>query len=86
MNHLHAADAAIGEAMDAFAAHDYVAAFDHAARGYREVIAAAARAGVTVEVSDNGWTVLPAIRGRGPNKKTYTHVDRYGPGTKRSTD
>ena len=86
MNYLHAADGAIGDAMEAFAAHDYVAAFDHAARGYRDVVAAAGRAGVAVEASANGWTVLPAVRGRGPNKKTYTHVDRYGPGTKRSAD
>jgi hypothetical protein len=81
---LISADTEIGLATDSFAAHDYPGALAHAKQAYAYVRTAAANAGVPVVASNNGWTVLPALRGRAPNKREYTHVDRYGPGTKRS--
>ena len=48
-------------------------------RGGRRLLAS-----VNVPASDNGWVVLPALRGQVAGRKDLQHVDRYGPGTKRS--
>jgi hypothetical protein len=80
---LQRADEEFGIAAARFANHDYLSAFDHARLGYNDVRAAATAAGVTVEASTNGWTVLPLARGKAL-RRDYSYVDRYGPGTKRS--
>jgi hypothetical protein len=81
---LNAADVRVGLAKDRLAAHDYSGAFEEARQAYLHVRTAAAQAGVAVNASDRGWLVLPAVHGKGPNNRTYSYVDRYGPGTKRS--
>jgi hypothetical protein len=83
---LAAADAEIGKAKQALAAHDYVGAFDHARRAYQLVRSGAGKAGVEVVASENGWTVQPPrneVKG-GPAKRDYSFKDRIGEGTKRS--
>ena len=81
---LTAADVEVGLAKARLAAHDYAAVFDHARLAYLHARRAAVLASVNVPASDNGWVVAPVLRGRSPVGRTYTHVDRYGPGTKRS--
>jgi len=81
---LDAADVEVGLAKASLVVHDYAAVFDHARLAYLHARRAATLAGVNVPASDNGWVVVPALRGRSPVGRTYTHVDRYGPGTKRS--
>jgi hypothetical protein len=81
---LNAADVRVGLAKNRLAAHDYSGAFEEARQAYLHVRTAAAQAGVAVNASDRGWLVLPAVHGNGPNNRTYSYVDRYGPGTKRS--
>jgi hypothetical protein len=81
---LNAADVSVGLAKTRLGAHDYVGAFEEARQAYLLVRTAATQAGVPVTASNSGWTVLPAIHGKGPNNRTYSYVDRYGPGTKRS--
>ena len=78
------ADAEVGQAKSRLVVHDYVAVFDHARLAYVHARRAATLASVSVPASDNGWAVAPALRGRSPVGRTYTHVDRFGPGTKRS--
>ena len=81
---LDAADVEVGLAKASLVVHDYVAVFDHARLAYLHARRAATLASVNLQASDNGWVVLPALRGKSPVGRTYTHVDRYGPGTKRS--
>jgi hypothetical protein len=81
---LDAADDEVGLAKARLAVHDYAATFDHARLAYLHALRAAALASVNVPAPDNGWVVSPALRGRSPVGRTYAHVDRYGPGTKRS--
>ena len=81
---LNAADTEIGLAKASLTAHDYAAVFDHARLAYLHARTAATLANVNVVASDNGWVVSPALRGRSPVGRTYSNVDRYGPGTKRS--
>jgi hypothetical protein len=81
---LGAADLEVGLAKASLAVHDYPVALEHARQAYLHVRTAATQADVNVPASDNGWVVSPALRGRSPVGRTYTHVDRYGPGTKRS--
>jgi hypothetical protein len=35
-------------------------------------------------VDQSSFLVAPALRGRSPVSREYAHVDRFGPGTKRS--
>jgi hypothetical protein len=58
---LRRADAEIGAAKTAMAAHDYVGTFDHAKRAYEYVRKAAAENGVKVTASSDGWKVLPPV-------------------------
>jgi hypothetical protein len=81
---LTAADSEIGLAKASLAAHSYAAVFDHARLAYLHTRAAATLASVNVPGSDNGWAVAAALRGRSPVGREYSHVDRFGPGTKRS--
>jgi hypothetical protein len=81
---LDLADVEVGLAKSSLLVHDYVAVFDHARLAYLHARRAAVLAGVNVPASTDGWEVAPALRGRSPVGRTYTHVDRYGPGTKRS--
>ena len=81
---LSAADVEIGLAKASLRVHDYAAVFDHARLAYLHARRAATLANVNVVASDNGWVVAPALRGRSPVGRSYAHVDRYGPGTKRS--
>jgi hypothetical protein len=81
---LNDADTEVGLTKASLAVHDYIAAFDHARQAYRHALRAATLASVTVLASDNGWVVAPALRGRSPVGREYSHVDRFGPGTKRS--
>jgi hypothetical protein len=83
---LATADSEIGLSAAAFAAHDYRGAFEHARLAYAAARRAATAAGVSIVVSDNGWTVLSPLKGKPAQKREYSHVDRYGPGTKRSTE
>jgi hypothetical protein len=62
--HLAAADAEVGLAAAAMAAHDYVSTFDHAKRAYEHVRAGAAAAGVPVEGTQIGRTVPDRPPGR----------------------
>ena len=80
---LDRADRALADAQAAMAAHNYVATFDNAKRGYEYVRAAAAKAGVAVSASDHGWDVLPATHRKGPNKREYAYIDKLF-GTKRA--
>ena len=81
---LDAADVEVGLAKGSLAVHDYAAVFAHARLAYLHARRAAALASVPVVASDNGWVVTPAVRGRSPVGREYSHIDRYGPGTKRS--
>ncbi len=74
---LAAADARIGQAKAALAAHDYRATWDHAKAAYDLVRQGAAQAGVEVVASDNGWTVLPKTPLGDRNARKYSFVDRY---------
>jgi hypothetical protein len=74
---LASADARIGQAKAAMAAHDYLRTFDHAKRAYELVLEGAAEAGVPVEASDNGWTVLPKEPLNERTSRPYAYVDRY---------
>jgi ABC-type tungstate transport system permease subunit len=65
------------------AAHNYVATFDNAKRGYDHVRATAAKAGVAVSTSEHGWAVLPATHRKSPNKREYAYIES-GSGTKRA--
>jgi hypothetical protein len=84
LGELNAADTEAGLAKASLASHNYAAVFDHARMAYDHARRAAMLASVEVPASDNGWIVAPAVRGRSPVGRTYTHVDRFGPGTKRS--
>lgn len=81
---LNNADTEVGLAKASLAVHDYAAVFDHARLAYLHARRAAMLAGVNVPATDNGWVVVSAVRGRSPAGRTYSHVDRFGPGTKRS--
>jgi hypothetical protein len=81
---LMAADVEIGLAKASLAAHAYPAVLEHARLAYLHTRTAATLTGVTIVASDNGWTVLAAARGRSKVGREYSHVDRYGPGTRRS--
>jgi hypothetical protein len=84
MADLRRADGEIGAAKTAIAAHDYVGTFDHAKRAYEYVRSAAAKAGVNVTASTDGWKVLPPTKGKASNKKDYAYQDKYGPTEHRS--
>lgn len=85
MADLRKADDEIGKAKAAMAAHDYVGTFDHARQAYGFVRAGAAKAGVQVVASGNGWVVLPPVHPRkSALKKSYSYEDKFGPGTQRS--
>ena len=83
---LNAADVEVGLASAAIAAHDYRGGYDHARQAYLAVRSAATKARVTVPASNNGWTVLPALKGKPVHKPEYAHIDRYAPGLKRASD
>jgi hypothetical protein len=87
---LAAADAAVGRAEKAMAAHDYEKTWFEARAAYELVLQGAERAGVDVEASHNGWSVLPRVKapkGDGVNAiVAYAAFDRIGPGTKRWQD
>ena len=87
---LAAADAAVGRAERAMAAHDYETTWFAARAGYELVLLAADRARVDVEASHNGWAVQPRVKGAvGDSVNSviaYATFDRFGPGTKRSLD
>ena len=59
---LEAADASVGQAKSAMAAHDYVAAWKAARSAYESVLRGADRADVKVKASYNGWAVLPRVK------------------------
>lgn len=80
---LDAADDEAGLAKSSLASHEYAAFFAHARAAHLHALRAATLAGVNVVASDNGWVVAPRVRGKSPVGRTY-HIDRYGPGTKRS--
>ena len=84
LGELNAADVEIGLAKASLIAHDYAAVFDHARLAYLHARRAATLANVNVVASDNGWVVSPALHGKSPVGRTYSYVDRYGPGTKRT--
>lgn len=85
MTGLHRADDQIGAAKAALAGHDYVGTFNHAKLAYEYVRAAAAKAGVAVEASEAGWSLLPPRREiQGPLKRDYSYQDRYLPTSKRA--
>jgi hypothetical protein len=85
---LAAADAAVGRAEAAIAAHDYNATWFEARAAYELVLRAAAKARVAVKPSHNGWAVLPKVEA--PERTStntvlsYGATDRIGHGTKRS--
>jgi hypothetical protein len=82
---LKKADTAIGAAKRALAAHDYAAAFTSARDAYLVTRQGAAKAGVQVAASANGWFVLDPIRpAKKLSKRAYAYQDRYGPETHRS--
>ncbi len=80
---LRRADAEIGAAKAAMAAHDYIRTFDHAKRAYEYVRRAAAENDVRVTASTNGWMVLPPVKSK-PGDKHYAYVDKLGPMEHRS--
>ena len=85
---LEAADAAVGQAKSAMAAHDYNAAWRAARSAYESVLRGADRADVRVTASHNGWAVLPRVKHKDRRSKNsvviYGGFDKIGPGTKRS--
>ena len=85
---LAAADAAVGRAERAMAAHDYDRTWFAARAAYELVLQGADRAGVDVKASHNGWAVLPRVTSpEGANAVVgYAAFDRIGPGTKRWQD
>ncbi|MGH3039257.1 MAG: hypothetical protein ACRDLZ_07620 [Gaiellaceae bacterium] len=86
---LAAADAAVGRAERAMAAHDYEKTWSDARAAYELALLGADRAGVDVEASHDGWAVLPRVKpgASGANAVVgYAAFDRIGPGTKRSLD
>ena len=80
------ADVEAGLAVDAFAAHDYDDAFDHAKTAFGLAKAAAQNAGVAVPASKQGWFVLPPGSARIPGGETpaYANVDPLDEGSHRS--
>ncbi|MGH2452139.1 MAG: hypothetical protein ACRDF5_00025 [bacterium] len=87
MGDLTQADAEIGLAKAALAAHDYVATYDRAKRAYDFVRAGAVKAGVPVIADNSGWVVLPAsaaARQSNRRQREIGVVDKFGPGTHRS--
>lgn len=84
---LSTADALLGQAKTALAAHDYVTTFDKTRAAYQDLRAKALASGVTVSVAtSNGWTILPAVKpgnGKTVRKKQYAYVDKVGAGSKR---
>lgn len=73
------ADAQAGAAEAAFAAHEYLDAFNSARSAYLSTLDAAELANVTVTPGENGWVVLPppaddALVDATPD---YVFVDRY---------
>jgi hypothetical protein len=84
---LAAADADAGRARSAMAAHDYRATWLDARAAYERVLRAAAKAGVKIEPSYNGWMVLPKEHPKDPARNpvvAYAGFDRIGAGTHRS--
>lgn len=84
---LAAADAAAGRARSAMAAHDYRATWLDARGAYERVLRAAAKAGVRIAPSYNGWAVLPQAHPKDPGRNpivAYAGFDRIGAGTHRS--
>jgi hypothetical protein len=85
---LAAADAAVGRAKAAIAAHLYPGTWASARAAYELVLRGADRAGVKVKPSYNGWAVQAKVK---PEERSapdpvlsYGAFDRIGPGTKRS--
>jgi hypothetical protein len=60
---LASADARVGMAEDALAAHDYPSAFSHAQAAYADALDAAAAADVSVPASNDGWRVVQKVKG-----------------------
>jgi hypothetical protein len=81
---LAAADASVGRAEAAIAAHDYPATWRNARAGYELVLRAARRADVRVTASHNGWVVLPRDPQAAEAVLDYAVVDRIGAGAKRT--
>ena len=86
---LDAADAAVGQARAAMAAHDYDATWRAARAAYESVLSGAGHANVKVTASQNGWSVLPKVRRKDPHVGhnsvvDYGGFDKIGPGSKRS--
>jgi hypothetical protein len=84
---LASADARVGQAKAAMAAHDYNAAWRAARSAYELVLRGAVRADVKVAASHNGWAVLPKVKHKDRQSRNsvviYGGFDRFGPGTKR---
>lgn len=90
-DYLAKADAAIGGAKAAMEAHDYPSTWVRARGAYEFVLLGAAAAGVTVEASYNGWSVLPEVLSKQTKLRdsansviSYGGFDKIGPGTRRS--
>ena len=82
---LQDADVEAGLTKEAFAAHDYDAAFDHAKAAFGFAKTAAHDAGVPIPASSQGWFVLPPSSARIPTGDTpsYANVDSSGERTHR---
>jgi hypothetical protein len=79
------ADVRIGNAKTALEAHDYRGAFDFAKAAYESVRAGAAKAGVPVIASENGWFVQPPIsQSRSRVARPYSYIDRIDAGSQRA--
>ncbi len=86
---LQAADASIGQAKAAIAAHDYNATWRAARAAYESVLQGADQAHVKVSASQNGWSVLPKVKHKDRHSShnsvvIYGGFDKIGPGSKRS--
>jgi hypothetical protein len=88
--YLAAADAAVGKAEKAIAAHDYPGTWQAARTAYELVLLAADKADVDVEASYGGWAVQPKVKSKNAGSRNalvgYAAFDRIGPGTKRGLD
>jgi hypothetical protein len=84
---LTAADAAVGRAQSAIAAHDYPRTWQEARAAYELVLQGANAAGVTVQPSYNGWAVLPRVKNKHEGRNSilsYGAFDKIGSGAHRS--
>ena len=88
--YLAAADAAVGKAEKAMAAHDYPGTWQAARTAYELVLLGADKANVDVEASYGGWAVQPKVKSKNAGSRNavvgYAGFDRIGPGTKRGLD